>query len=127
MIGARFQLGKFFTARKTKIYKDTTVKTIYLSVRQKSTKKNVFNAFINLLVNSSSSSISASLANSSGVFFLRINGLAGSSSTGSGSSSFFLMLYYENEKQKQNDDNYYYDNEVHYNNYIVMREENEKN
>lgn len=52
-----------------------------------------------LLVNSSSSSISASLANSSGVFFLRINGLAGSSCTGSGSSSFFLMLYYKKKKK----------------------------
>lgn len=46
------------------------------------------------LVKSSWSSASASRANSSGVFFLRISGLSGSGGGASCTSSFFLMLYW---------------------------------
>jgi len=48
---------------------------------------------IDLLVKSSSSSCSASAANSSGVFFFRISGLGSSCGAASTISSFFLMLY----------------------------------
>lgn len=47
-----------------------------------------------LLVKSSRSSCSASAANSSGVFFFRINGFGSSCGSCSTISSFFLILYW---------------------------------